>query len=263
MSQERDNIPLPIQRKVRQRCGFGCVICGFPLYEYEHMEEWAIVKRHVAEEITLLCDQHHREKTQGLLPKEVVIKENKNPYNLREGVSKPYNLHYYGDTVEVVFGNISFRTEDKELIPLLIDNTPIIYFVLNDNHFLLNMLLFDEYNQLIFRIQDNVLVYKTDIWDIQLVGRKLTIRQEHRNILIEIIFQTPNKVIINKGRFLLNGIEVIISPDNILVNKGKDSMSRFFNMSFVGRIGLTVGNNNPAYSYFSVLDIGKVNRYCR
>lgn len=36
------NIPLPIQREVRQRCGFGCVICGMPLYEYEHMEEWAL-----------------------------------------------------------------------------------------------------------------------------------------------------------------------------------------------------------------------------
>ncbi|WP_198036130.1 hypothetical protein [Salegentibacter sp. T436] len=67
------NIPLPIQREVRQRCGFGCVICGLPLYEYEHMEEWAKVKRHDAEEITLLCDRHHREKTAGLLPKAVII----------------------------------------------------------------------------------------------------------------------------------------------------------------------------------------------
>ncbi len=50
------NIPLPIQREVRKRCGFGCVLCGLPLYEYEHMEEWAQVKRHIADEITLLCD---------------------------------------------------------------------------------------------------------------------------------------------------------------------------------------------------------------
>lgn len=70
------NIPRPIQREVRQRCGFGCVICGTPLYEYEHMEEWAEVKRHVAEEITLLCDKHHKEKTNGWLPKEDVRKAN-------------------------------------------------------------------------------------------------------------------------------------------------------------------------------------------
>jgi len=31
----RQNIPLPIQREVRQRCGFDCVICGMPLFKYE------------------------------------------------------------------------------------------------------------------------------------------------------------------------------------------------------------------------------------
>ena len=90
------DIPLPMQREIRQRCGFGCVLCGLPLYEYEHLLGWANVKRHVAEEITLLCDQHHREKTAGLLPIEKVREANKMPHNLREGVSKPYDLHYSG-----------------------------------------------------------------------------------------------------------------------------------------------------------------------
>ncbi|MEB6138331.1 hypothetical protein, partial [Klebsiella pneumoniae] len=75
-----------------------------PLYEYEHMEEWALVHRHVAEEITLLCNQHHREKTNGLLPKERVREANANPFNLRNGVSKPYDLHFSGVNAEVVIG---------------------------------------------------------------------------------------------------------------------------------------------------------------
>jgi hypothetical protein len=87
------NIPLPVQREVRQRCGFGCVICGLPLYEYEHLLGWANVHRHLSEEITLLCDQHHKEKTNGLLPIEDVMEANRSPYNLRDGVSKPYDLH--------------------------------------------------------------------------------------------------------------------------------------------------------------------------
>jgi hypothetical protein len=82
------NIPLSIQHEVRRRCGYGCVICGIPLYEYEHMLGWANVQRHVAEEITLLCDQHHRESTGGLLPIEAVREANSNPFNLRAGVSK-------------------------------------------------------------------------------------------------------------------------------------------------------------------------------
>src|SRR5262249_16069797 len=91
-------IPRPIKRQVRQRCEFGCVICGLPLDEYEHMEGFAKVKRHVAKEITLLCDRHHREKTGGLLPLSDVRDADRNPFNKREGVSPPYNLHYSGNS---------------------------------------------------------------------------------------------------------------------------------------------------------------------
>ena len=88
------NIPLPIQREVRKRCGFGCVICGFPLYEYDHLTGWANVYEHVAEDITLLCDQHHKEVTNGLLPREKVFEANKSPYNLKYGLCSPLLLHY-------------------------------------------------------------------------------------------------------------------------------------------------------------------------
>ena len=141
------NIPLPIQREVRQRCGFGCVICGLPLYEYEHMAEWASVKRHVADEITLLCDQHHREKTGGLLPKEVVSQANLNPFNLRENVSKPYNLHFSGKDAEIEIGGNSFTCEDlgygTAMVPVSVDGTPLIGLIIADGHLLLNLVIFD------------------------------------------------------------------------------------------------------------------------
>jgi len=105
------NIPYPIQREIRQRCGFGCVVCGLPLYEYDHLLGWANVHRHVADEITLLCDRHHREKGSGLLPPSTVDGANRNPYNLRTGVSKPYDLHYSGDECEIVMGGNTFSTK--------------------------------------------------------------------------------------------------------------------------------------------------------
>jgi hypothetical protein len=52
-------IPEPVKREVRQRCGFGCVICGKPLYDYDHKLGFSKVRRHVAEQITLLCPTHH------------------------------------------------------------------------------------------------------------------------------------------------------------------------------------------------------------
>lgn len=215
------NIPLPIQREVRKRCGFGCVICGLPLYEYEHMNEWASVKRHVADEITLLCDQHHREKTGGLLPKEDVRAANENPFNLRTEVSKPYDLHFSGAYAEVVIGGNKFTCRDEgygtQMIPLSIDGVALVGLILGDGHLLLNFVAFDEFNAPIFHIKNNQLYYSTSPWDIQLVGTTLTLREAHRNILLEIKFSPPNKVEILRGRFLRNGIEVLVRAENVLI----------------------------------------------
>lgn len=242
------NIPLPIQREVRQRCGFGCVICGMPLYEYEHMEEWAEVKRHVADEITLLCDQHHREKTGGLLPKQVVREANENPYNLRDNQSKPYNLHFSGSEACVEIGGNSFTCKDNgygtAMIPLSIDGTPLIGLILADGHLLLNVVIFDEFNTPILHIKNNQLCYSSDPWDIQLIGTNLIIREGHGKILVDFDFQPPNKVVINRGRFLRNGVEVLVRPSNILITNNSTFLSKNRAENCYG--GLIIGHHeNP------------------
>ncbi len=201
------NIPFPIKRKIRQRCGFGCVICGLPLYEYEHLLGFAKVKRHVEKEITLLCDQHHREKTSGLLPIDVVLEANEHPYNLRNGVSKPYDLHFSGISCNVILGNNLFYSRymgyGTVMVPVSVDNISLIQFTLGDKHLLLTMNIFDESNKPILQIDENQLVYSTSPWDIEFVGRNLIIREAKSNILIDFSFEAPNKIRINRGRLLM------------------------------------------------------------
>lgn len=263
MNEEKSNsrnIPLPIQREVRQRCGFGCVICGMPLYEYEHMEEWALVKRHVSDEITLLCDQHHREKTNGFLPKQIVTEANINPYNLREGVSKPYLLHFSGSEAVVEIGGNTFSCADQgygtAMVPISVDGTPLIGLILADGHFLLNLVIFDEFNIPLLHIKNNQLVYKPNAWDIQLVGTTLTVREDHRKILIEIQFCPPNKVIINRGRFLKNGIEILVRPKNILITNNASVISGCSAINCYG--GLIIGyHEKPISGFFAMNGISR------
>ena len=63
MPEKRPPLSPKLKREVRQRCGFGCVICGYPIYEYDHILGWAKVKRHLTMKITILCDQHTKAKT--------------------------------------------------------------------------------------------------------------------------------------------------------------------------------------------------------
>lgn len=211
-------IPAPIRREVRQRCGFGCVVCGLPLYEYEHMMEWAEIRRHEADEITLLCDQHHREKTSGLLPIEEVARANAAPFNMREGASSPYTLHFSGPQVSVDIGsNAMTASTSSDFAALMIDGVPIVGFRFEDGHYLLNVALFDVLNECVLQIVDNELVYSADPWDVEFVGRRLIIRAAARQIFIDMTFEAPSAFRLNRGRILFNGIEVFIAPTHALI----------------------------------------------
>ncbi|MGH7825367.1 MAG: HNH endonuclease signature motif containing protein [Candidatus Binatia bacterium] len=215
------NIPPPMQREIRQRCGFGCVVCGMPLYEYDHLLGWANVHRHVADEITLLCDHHHREKGTGLLPSDAVEAANRDPHNLRAGVSKPYDLHYSGDECEVIIGGNRFSTKfagyGTMLVPVSVDGTALLAFVLGDGHLMLNLNVFDEYNQLVLQIENNQLVQFVSPWDIQFVGHNLVIREAKRKILVDISFEPPGRIVVQRGRFLRNGVEILVRSDRVVI----------------------------------------------
>jgi hypothetical protein len=241
-SDQRPPIPDPMKREVRQRCGFGCVICGLPLYTYEHILGWANIHRHVASELTLLCDQHQRESTNKLLPREQIIHADKDPYNLREGVSKPYTLHYSGPICIIDLGNNVFSARDDgsnpEFIAFAIDEETIIGFRLDNGHWLLNLNAYDKNDNLILHIADNELIYSVSPWDIELVGRNLIIREAQRKILVDILFEPPSQIKIQRGHFFHNGIEVEIKPDCLYV---VNSRYRLANISGAGLNGLNLG----------------------
>ena len=162
MSAPRPAIRDPIKRAIRQRCGFGCVLCGIPIYEIDHLMPYSEVEEHDPENLVLLCKQHHGEKTLGLLPAELVAAANADPYNRRMGVSSPQELRYIGEGCEAVIGSnrhVWPRLDDGMLtVPLLVDDTPVVLFRAEDGHLLLTVQLFSEQNDMLIQIVDNELV---------------------------------------------------------------------------------------------------------
>jgi hypothetical protein len=146
-------------REVRQRCGFGCVICGTPIYKYDHILGWAKVRRHVASEITLLCDTHHKAKAAGFLPNDRVIKANQDPFNLRQGVTPPYTLFYSGSEFSIKIGTYTFQSTDRGLGTIAqairIDGEPLFWVVLENGRFLLNLQVYDSHDRLVLQLSDN------------------------------------------------------------------------------------------------------------
>jgi hypothetical protein len=243
MAGNRPPIPANIKREVRQRCGFGCVICGLPLYEYEHIEGYARVQRHVAGEITLLCDRHHREKTAGLLPAEQVTRADSAPFNRRTGASTSYSLNYSGPVCSATIGsNQMTAATNSDFVAVMVDDQPLVGFRFEDEHYLLNISLFDATNELVLSISDNELVYSVDPWDVELVGTRLIVRVASRNIFIDIRFEPPSGIHLERGRMLFNGVELLIHPEYLLVVNNAGLLQRCGFGNCV--VALNVGRNS-------------------
>ena len=262
------NIPNPIKREVRQRCGFGCVICGMILYDYDHMmNDWSQVQEHVADDITLLCTAHHREKTNGLLTREQVAKANKNPFNLREGSSKPYDLHFDGEHGTVVLADNIFTNHSliqqyegvhwPFCVPVLVDGIPLIGLRVEDGRLLFAMEVYNEFNEKILAIYDNQMIYSVGIWDVTLVGKVLTIREGQRDVILQLEFRPPSEIAINKAKLRCNGVTIEVEKDHFVIN-GNRTGERAGN-ALSSLVGISVG---PTYRFpRGAWPIDRVDRY--
>jgi trigger factor len=146
-------------------------------------------------------------------------------------VSRPYDLHFSGDVCEFVIGNNTstyrFGANVEDLhIAVMIDNRPIIGFAADEQHLLLSANLFDEDNQLVLSVRENELQYSVKSWDVELVGRRLTIRSGVRDIFVELEFDPPNRVVISRGKVLWNGIELRVTRDGVLCVNDGSTLSR-------------------------------------
>lgn len=247
MPDTRPPIPEPVKRMVRQLCGFGCVLCGLPLYEYDHIIPWSKVKKHEPDNIVLLCDRHHREKTSGLLPVEAISAARRQPRNLKQDKSPPYNLHYSGTHCRSVIGsNVHEWPQlgpDVFTIPLLIDTTPLILFRIQNGHLLLTAQLFDSANRLLAQIIDNQLVYATTAWDVEFVGKTLTIRGGPGDIFVRMRFEAPTTVVVERGHLWRNGIELDITPDRLLLANNNSTIMGCEAINCM--VGISIGDCPP------------------
>jgi len=58
-------------------------------------------------------------------------------------------------------------------------------------------------------------------WDIELVGHNLIIREAQREILVDLLFEPPSRIKIQRGHLLHNGVEIEIHQGYLkIMNNG-------------------------------------------
>jgi hypothetical protein len=159
-----------------------------------------------------------------------VVAANEHPANLQHGATTPFTWSRFRNQCAIVFASDVFVVEDlKEgsgFIVLMVDGMVLLGLRYLDGHLLLTMSIFDEYNFPVLQIIDNEMLLSVDQWDIEVEGPTLVLRQALREILIDVRFEPPDRIIIRRGRFLRNGVEIVIQPDQYHV-PGRESHAIF------------------------------------
>lgn len=166
MRYNRPPVPDPLQREVRQKCRFGCVICGCPVYQIDHIQDWSDVKEHKIENLTLLCSVHHDQKTKGILSSKVVAEKTAN-----------FKERSFTGFADLNFSQCKLILGNNE-----IEGISTLCFLINKKDFLrleyddlnqtvvINAEIFDAKGNCIIKIIDNFYQMSTDVWDIEAEG---------------------------------------------------------------------------------------------
>jgi hypothetical protein len=84
------------------------------------------------------------------------------------------------------------------------------------------------------------LVYSAAPWDVELVGRRLTVRNGPGDIFVGMTFEAPLSIVIDQGRIWRNGIKLEVSAKGLFMPNGQNVISG--SLMSGGLFGMAIGN---------------------
>jgi hypothetical protein len=189
-------VPRDVQREVRKRCGYGCVICGLGLYDYEHFDpDFKDAVRHDPAGMTLLCMQCNQKRARGTLSAETVARANQRPKCKEQGFASEM-FDFGPEPVEVQFAGLTLRdcrvlikvcgVELLSFKPPEAPHSPVR----------LSGRFADVTGATTLKIEDNVWSAGEDNWDVEIVGPRIIIRRGPGDIALAIRTVPPHLLIV-------------------------------------------------------------------
>ncbi len=211
------DIPDPVKRLIRQACGFGCVICGSGIVEYEHFDpEFVDAKIHDPEGITLLCPQCHAKVTRGIWSKAKVRDANTTPASLKTGFSREFfDLGNGSPTLQV--GGVRLSNCP---VPIQVGGRPLFSIKEPEEAgapFRFSGFFTDSSGKVSLTIKDNEWIAATSNWDVEVSGKSIVIREALGEIHLRLIADPPDGLIVDKLDMSLGGLGFRANGDSLQV----------------------------------------------
>lgn len=236
-------IPPQVKQEIRQRCGFGCVVCGCGLIEYEHLDpSYSEATEHNPTKITLLCPTCHSNVTRKFWSKDKIIRANAQPFCLQKGNPRAM-LDFSGDHPILVFGGMTFH---KCRIPIQVYEHPLIKISPPEEKngpFLLSALFCNSDGKIALEIVNNEWIARTSNWDVQAAGGKITITDHSGKPNLVFSVYPPDKIIIEQLNMQLGKFKFLINNNACEVTGPSGSkISMRDCISYDSEIGMVIYN---------------------
>lgn len=211
------HIPADTALQVRRECGFGCVICGLALYDYDHCDPpFEEAREHRAEGIALLCPGHHAKKTRRMISAQEVAAARKDPKALRAGwasdffsIKPPFVLR---------IGNSIFR----DVKCIVRTHEGFEWLTIGTSHDVggpvnVNAVFYNSKGAESLSIVDNEWIVTSDVWDVVVEGPLITVRSEQGRIALELQAEAPSGLWIRRLDMQKDDLSIRVEQDSAIV----------------------------------------------
>ncbi len=207
---QRD-IPESVARQVRQRCGFGCIICGNPFIVYHHFDPpFNQAREHRADGISILCANHASEADHGRRSVQNIKIHDADPICRRTGHTIAV-LDSGPTPLKFMMGSAVFDTP----VVLMYESVELISFrppEAKGAPWRLNARIFDRDGKGLLKIVDNQWLVGINRYDITARGKTVEVRQKRGDLVLAMDLVVDGLVHIR--RLQMQCFEVVLICDD-------------------------------------------------
>ena len=235
-------VPDSLKRQVRQACGFGCVVCGGLIIQYEDIDP-AISETtaYEANAMALLCPGCHAEFTSGAMAKEAVAAARAAPYCRRVGCASAF-VEIGRGVPSLVFGGVKLVNCPT---PIMFQGVPVFTVKQAEADgapFRLSGDFYNAYGVESLKIVDNEWRALASNWEVEVSGGAITIRDSPAHITLRLVADPPSGLIVEQIDMQVRQSRFIGGPDRLILKQPSGGEAQFTGgMASDCRVGLTIG----------------------
>lgn len=237
----RGSLSAETKRKIRQSSGFGCVLCGLGIYQYEHVDpEFNEATEHDPEKMTLLCPGCHHKVTSKMVSKATVKVGMLRPKCKEVGYSREH-FDIGSDEPYLKISGMYFKSTS---IPILVKDTPLLQVTPGDapgEPFRISGFFTDSIGKISLRIENNEWMARATNWDVEVIGPTIKIREGHGKVHLVLTADPPYGLIVTKISMFLHGFQFIGNETEVRIVGPNGGEMNFSGMATTNcRVGLSL-----------------------